>query len=163
MQPVKHNLQNKKIKLPEVCMCPRCSVGAKPALHAPAPGSSPVLAFFPLPTAHCPLPSGPLLTAHLQTADRSGKLGKVESLMSRRQNAASAVNRCVAAHAKVRAHRCPTLRAKVGDRNAHCILPCLLQNNICNRCCGTAKLSISPFLHVLATLASRKKLPRTHQ
>ena len=52
----------------------------------------PVWPFFhcPLPTAHCPLP-----TAHLQTADRSGKLGKVESLMSRRQNATSAVNRTV--------------------------------------------------------------------
>ena len=63
----------------------------------------------PLPTAHCPL-----LTAHLQTADRSGKLGKVESLMSRRQNAASAVNRCVAALAKVRAHRCPINTAGQG-------------------------------------------------
>ena len=141
MQPVKHNLQNKN-------RCRKCvSAHIDQPSEAGSTRAGPEFEsrfglFFhcPLPTAHCPL-----LTAHLQTADRSGKLGKVESLMSRRQNAASAVNRCVAAHAKVRAHRCPTLRAKVGDRNAHCILPCLLQNNICNRCCGTAKLSISPF------------------
>ena len=159
MQPVKHNLQNKKRC--RKCVSAHVAQWERSRRYTCRPRVRvPFWPFFhcPLPTAHCPL-----LTAHLQTADRSGKLGKVESLMSRRQNAASAVNRCVAAHAKVRAHRCPTLRAKVGDRNAHCILPCLLQNNICNRCCGTAKLSISPFLHVLATLASRKKLPRTHQ
>ena len=62
----------------------------------------------PLPTAHCPL-----LTAYLRTADRSGKLGKVESLMSKRQEAKWSKAQYIVAYSETQARFRPISRSNI--------------------------------------------------
>ena len=137
-----------------VTICPRFSVGAKPALHAPAAGSSPVLAFLPLPTAHCPLPIAHCPPAHCSLSadppDRSGKLGKVESNV--RQLDAKTPSRPSTGVSQL-TPKCEHTGAQHCGPRWGTVMPaasCLACSKIISvtAVCGTAKLSISPFLHV---------------